>query len=503
MRAVGGLPTVVIGAGLSGLAAGLALARRGQAVVVVEAQDAIGGCCATAASAGYTFNNGAVYVAVPSLLRAAFERLGLEFDDEVRLARIVRPHVAHLDSGTTVQLSTADESHVQGPAQAQRTARLRAGLAKLQKEWSPLYTTLVRDVLPEEPSLVRTLGKLWRHLPRMGGHVSGLIASYFPDEDLQAAVASTLLYTGLPPERLPSTQIIGLLALLEEGFHLPHGGMGAISAALERALHRHSVPVNLGTPVREIQVERGQVRGVILANGERIPTTQVVATCSGFHVLGSLLRPDALPRDLAVKATRAPLSHRAVSIQLGCAGTLESDAFIVNHVPLMRQQGAMHSLTSQVPHWLSYTQPTQVLADLAPTNRHIIELYAPATGIGSASEWSRAMTDAIVDRYLEALRRRMPALSIESTRVLDPKEFSQGRHLHEGALYGIAPGASPTAFFPHSTRVRGLYLGGQTTFPGYGVPSAILSGIQAADALWRDVPRRSTHFAANAASVQD
>lgn len=46
----------------------------------------------------------------------------------------------------------------------------------------------------------------------------------------------------------------------------------------------------------------------------------------------------------------------------------------------------------------------------------------------------------------------------------------------------MAPGASPDRFFAHRTPLRGLYLAGQTTFPGYGVPSAILSGIQAAEA---------------------
>lgn len=491
--------TVVIGAGLSGMAAAIALARQGKPVVVVEAQNTVGGCCSTTASRGYVFSNGAVYVAVPSLLRASFDRLGLSFDEEVRMTAIAKPHVTHLENGTTVHLSTAGGSYVEGDRHAQRTHALRKGLAKLQAQWGPIYRTLVRDVLPEGPSLVRTFGKLWRYLPRMGGHVSGLIASYFPDDDLRAAVASTLLYTGLPPDRLPSTQIIGLLALLEEGFHMPLEGMGAISAALERELGHLSVPVHFGARVREIVVEGGQVRGIILADGECIRTTQVVATCSGFGVLEGLLRPNSIPRGLVARAKTAPLSHRAVSIQIGCSGVLASDAFIVNHVPSMDEQGAMHVLAPGAPRWISYTQPTQVLPDLAPDGWNIIELYAPATGIRSAAEWDGAMTDGVVDRYLEALQRRVPGITIETTRTLDPKDFALRRHLYEGALYGIAPGAPPNRFFPHRTQIGGLYLGGQTTFPGYGVPSALLSGMQAAAALLSDDARRSTRALASAA----
>lgn len=69
--------TVVIGAGLSGLAAALRLGRDGRPVLLLEAGDAIGGSCSTQSIDGYRLNNGAIYVAVPSLLRLAFQRLDL------------------------------------------------------------------------------------------------------------------------------------------------------------------------------------------------------------------------------------------------------------------------------------------------------------------------------------------------------------------------------------------------------------------------------------------
>ncbi|MET3620174.1 phytoene dehydrogenase-like protein [Burkholderia ambifaria] len=97
------------------------------------------------------------------------------------------------------------------------------------------------------------------------------------------------------------------------------------------------------------------------------------------------------------------------------------------------------------------------------------------------------MTQAAVCDYLGAMQVHLPGLRIESVRVTDPRDFASGRHLYEGALYGIAPGTTPDKFFPHRSGVGGLYLGGQTTFPGYGVPTAILSGIQAAEAAVQDM----------------
>lgn len=477
----------MIGAGLAGLAAALTLARNETSVVVLEASDEAGGCCSTTTTNGFSFNNGAMYVAVPSLIRAAFRRLGLDFDREVPMVAIERPHVTHLENGTAVHLSSADTSYVEGDSEASRTQRLRDGLGHLQQQWSPIYRTLVDEVLPQEFSVLRTLSKLWRYLPRMSGHVSDLIASHFPDADLQAAVASTLLYTGQPPERLPATQIIGLLAMLEEGFHLPCAGMGAISSAMTRELSRRSVPVEFGARASEILIENGAVRGVALANGEHIATDCVVATCSGFDVVHHLLPAHAVPRRLAHKARVAPLSHRAISIQVGCSGAVLPRAFITNHVPSMPQQAAMHVLEPGVPQWLAYTYPSQVLPELAPNGKAVLELYAPATGIHSASAWTKTMTQAVVGDYLDALQTHLPGLCIESIRVSDPQDFAHGRNLYEGALYGIAPGTTPDKFFPHRTALRGLYLGGQATFPGYGVPTAMLSGIQAAEAATQDI----------------
>lgn len=476
-------PVLVIGAGLAGLAASLSLARAGRPVLLLEAGEAAGGCCSTARVDGFTFNNGAIYVAVPSLLRRAFDSLGLDFDADVPLVRIAQPHETHLEDGTVVRLSAIDESSVAGPRASARTAMLREGLASLEQSWGPVYRTLVRDVLPFEPSLVRTLSRLWRYLPRMGGTVDRLIAGCFPDPGLQAAVASTLLYTGTAPDRLPATQVIGLLALLEEGFHLPRAGMGAITAALHRALERQGVPVRFGARVETIEVRRGEVCAVALQGGERIEAEQVIATCAGFEVVERLLPAAAVPRGLARRADKAPLSHRAIAIQLGCSGAALPPAFVVNHVPAMAEQGRMHVSRPGVPRWLAWTCPTAVLPEMAPEGRAVIELYAPVSGIERSAEWTHEMTQRAVADHVASLETKLPGLSIDTVRVMDPQDFARRRHLYEGALYGIAPGASPNAFFPHRSRVGGLYLAGQTTFPGYGVPSAMWSGIQVAEAV--------------------
>jgi phytoene desaturase len=476
-------PIIVIGAGLSGLSAALALARAGRDVTVLEAGDSPGGCCSTTQVDGYTFNNGAVYVAVPSLLRRAFARLELNFDAEIPLVPIDHPHETHLDDGSVVHLGAIETARVEGPQAAARTALLRDGLRKLQNGWQPIYRRLLDGVLPFEPSLPRTLAQLWRYLPQLAGRADRLIASYFPDPALQAAVASTLLYTGTAPRRLPSSQLIGLAALLEEGFHLPRAGMGAITAALHRALQASGVLVRCACKVARIETDRSGVTGIVLADGERMPAREVIATCSGIGVVDRLLSPAAVPRALRRTARKAPLSHRAVAVQLGGRFESSSRAFIVNHVPGMDRQGEMHLAASDIPRWLAWTAPSRVLDGLAPAGRAVLELYAPVSGIRRVEEWTPTMTGHALECHLGALRKHLPDMQVETVRTLDPGDFAQARHLYEGALYGIAPGANPNTFFPHRTALPGLYLAGQTTFPGFGVPTAMYSGLQAATSL--------------------
>jgi phytoene desaturase len=488
-----GSPTVVIGAGLAGLAAAVRLARAGHEVVLVEAGTAHGGCCSTTRSDGFVFNNGAVYVAVPSLLRHAFASLGLDFDAEVPMAAIAHPLESHLEDGGVVHLIDAARSHATGPREAERTRILRGGLMRIQRDWAPVYRALVDHVLPRGPSPWNAVYRLGRHLPKLRGDVASVIRRYFPDAGVQAAVGSLLLYTGTAPERLPAGQIIGLLALLEEGFHLPHGGMGAISDALLRHARASGVTIHLGQRVDRIEITRGGASGVVLGSGERLATSRILSTLSGFELSRCLLAPGAAPRKLARVARRAPLSHRAISIQIGARTAGDEGSFIVNHVPALDRQALVHQLPPDTPEWLSYTVPTRVLDDISPPARTVIECFAPVPEGTTALAWTSRQTGSIVEQYVDGLMARLPGLAIETLRVTDPAGFHLRRHLYQGALYGVAPGAPPHQLFPHRSGMDGLYLAGQTTFPGYGVATATMSGLQAAAAMLRDERARTRH----------
>jgi phytoene desaturase len=69
--------------------------------------------------------------------------------------------------------------------------------------------------------------------------------------------------------------------------------------------------------------------------------------------------------------------------------------------------------------------------------------------------------------------------------VIGPKDFQDRMHLYKGAVYGLSPTADLRAYFPYDSPISGLFQAGQTTYPGYGVSSAAMSGILAAETVMR------------------
>src|SRR5690606_34273195 len=102
--------------------------------------------------------------------------------------------------------------------------------------------------------------------------------------------------------------------------------------------------------------------------------------------------------------------------------------------------------------------------------------------------WDTAAKQAAADAAIEALARRLP-LDIAVKRTTSPKDYAKRMNLYEGAVYGLSPAAKPNQQFPHESPIAGLFLAGQTTYPGFGVAPSLFSGIFAADALTKHVGR--------------
>jgi phytoene dehydrogenase-like protein len=471
----------IIGGGVSGLSAGTLLVRRGMRVKLFEANDKLGGCCGTTRTGGYIFDDGAVYLGFPAVLDRVFGRLGLDRPSVLPLKK-AGGHRSVLPDGTTVSLAHGFRIHVGKGTEAADGKELRKEVTEARKKWEPVLRLFEDEIFTHPFSLPRMIPKLLPHLHKLRGTVGSEITKLFSSEAVRAAMAGALLITGTSTRETPVALILGLVSLLSEGFYLPEGGMGRIPETLGQAFRDEGGEVFLGSRVQRILVKDGRVCGVEIDGQGRVDVDAVISTASGMATVGLL--PDPVPDEMRRKAENAPLSHCALSIQLGLSNVVHKCSQSNSIVQSIESEARNPGPGTDGAGSILYLVPTLTAPELARPGGSIIEMFLTAGEGATADEWDDERTEGMVESAIEALESQH-RLDIAEKRVLAPRDFRDRLNLYKGALYGLSP-AAPGAQFPHATPIPGLYQAGQTTYPGFGVPQAAMSGIFAADRLMED-----------------
>lgn len=473
----------IIGGGVSGLSAGGLLSRKGLRVKLFEANDKLGGCCANTDIGGYTFHDGALYLAFPGILEHVFERLGLDRPSLLPLRKIIANQTTTLPDGTVVSFGNGLDVTIRRKGDAKKD-QLQRELDNMLKKWEPVFRLFADDILLHPFSLSRLIAKGWRHLPKLRGSVASEINNLFSDEAVRAAMSGVLLFAGEPPQKTPVQSILGLVAMLTEGFYLPEGGMGKIPKALSQALKNNGGEIFLNSKINQIVVKNGRVQGLQVDERGLVEVDAVLSTVSGMLTFGSLLNQEDVPNSLRRKVQSAPLSHKALVIQLGLSNLVDVCSHSNSILPMMDEQYQVFLPSEDDVKWPVYSVPTVTVPELAPQGGSIIEMFPSIKQDLPVNDWDDQKTERIVESAVKALTR-LHKIDIAVKRVLSPKDFQDRMHLYKGAAYGLSPIADPRAQFAYDSPIRGLFQAGQTTFPGYGVSSAAMSGILAAETLMR------------------
>jgi phytoene desaturase len=479
-----GNKVIVIGAGVAGLTAGSYLARNGFQVTVLEANPKIGGCCGTTEIDGYTFNDGAQYLIYPNLLDLVFSQLGFNRQELLPLRRVTTPVTTHLPNGTSVSIGedsqiTVENGDINIPI-AQRE------LAHLFKKWAPVDEIFTSEEFMLNPlSAGKLLSKVWRHLPKLAITLKGEFEQNFSDPLFRSALAAHVLYAGAPLDKLPAVSIIALVNGLKEGMALPEGGMGKIPEALAYTLEQHGGEIEVNARIKNIRVQDGRVCGVHVDDYGFIEADFVISTANAMATYQFLLAELDQPRQLVRKAKRTLLSMSAFCVQLGVSNSLNMTSHIHYFTPMMNDLNQFFQPRQDKAEWGYYSVPTVVAPELAPAGKSIIE-YVPAIRQNESTQaWSDERINQVANATIDWLQSRH-ALYIQVKRIRSPREFEKQLNLYHGAIYGVSAAKGLTGLFSHKSPIDRLYLAGQTTFPGLGVPTSALSGIHAGIKLIQD-----------------
>ncbi len=502
-------PTVILGAGFAGLAAAVELARRGEAVVVVERAPVAGGKARSIEVGGLPIDVGPTVLTMRWVFDAMFERAGRRLDDAVTLhpAGILARHA--WGDGTTLDLHADLERSVTavealaGGVEAERYRSFAAHTAAIAA------TVRAPFLEAERPSIAGLLAGSARLGLRALGRVDAhrtmwrALSSMFGDDRLRALFARYATYVGSSPLEAPAT--LNLIAHVErEGVSAVDGGLSELARAVGDLASDLGVTFHYGARVRDIATRSGRVSGVIVesSDGARalIEASSVIATADVSTLASGAFGEAAARVCRAPRQERRSLSAitwaivgRAEGFPLAHHNVFFGDDYRAEHEALFGRQKLADDPTIYVCAQ-DRGGPAQPDARQRPTGesrggdeRLFVIVNAPAAAD------TAPLTSEEVQRCERAMFSRLSKAGLTITpraiAVATPTGFERLAPGTGGALYGeAAHGAFSALTRPGSrTKLPGLFLAGGSVHPGPGVPMAALSGRTAATAVLADL----------------
>ena len=512
---------IIVGAGHNGLVCASYLARAGRSVLVLEANERVGGAATTREFApGYRVSAGAhLLTQLPRALAAelALAEHGLEYSaQELPTTAIAAEGVAPLPLGAGADAALRNLSS----RDADAYPAFRARLDRFAKALYPLLDSIpprlgTRDwsdklALVKLGWRIRTLGRRdMRELLRIiGMNAYDLISDEFETPRLKGALGvGAVLGTNFGP-RAPGTVLTLLNRLAAESaagpmpLAQPKGGLGALSDALARVATGAGASIRTAARVAAIRVADDRVAGITLESGETIDATTVLSSADAkttfLELLGSRhldtgfvrrvdhLRSSGLAAKVHLALDREPkfpgLDRAALGGRLLIAPSLDYIERAWNH--------SKYGEYSSAP-MLEVTVPTVNDPSLAPPGKHVLSAIVQYVPYETKAGWG-ADRPRCLDGVLALLEAHAPGLraSVSASELATPQDLERdfgmsGGHWHHGELafdqfYLVrpVPGAAQ-----YRTPVAGLYLCGASCHPGGGVMG--LAGRNAARALLR------------------
>lgn len=491
---------IVVGGGHNGLVCAALLARAGKQVVVLEANDQVGGAAVTREFAdGFAVSACAhlLYQLQPAVRKDLKLNPALAAEDMTTIALGEDGEHVRIKGDTVAGVDDADaDSYREFQGRMTRYANLLRRY--LNKPPPRLGTRDFRDLatLAQLGLDVRRLGRddMREFLRLIGMNIYDELVERFESPLLKGALSlDAVLGTHLGP-RSPNTVLTYLYRLAgDQGrVSLPAGGMGSVSDELAEAARKAGATIRTGMPVQRIIVDNGRVTGVETESGDLFESLVVVSNADPKRTIMELVGARHVEAGFAHRIHHLRARGNAAKLHLALDGLPEiaglarkeyGGRLVIapdEHYVERAFNPAKYGEASPEPV-LEITFPSVRDARLAPANRHVMSAivqYAPYALKGGWTEEARLRFEA---EAIRAIERYAPDIAehIVASELLTPADIERefhitGGHWHHGELtldqfLFVRPVCGAAQY---RMPLDGLYLCGAGTHPGGGVSGA-------------------------------
>ncbi len=489
---------IIIGAGHNGLVSAAYLAKQGKKVLVLERRSVVGGSVVTE-SFGEGFNVDSVW-AGGSLRPDIIKELKLPLINQPE-----KPAFISLMKGSENLIIDADPFKAAeaikrfSEKDAEQWPKFVAFMNKAAQFLDAAYATPMPK-LPKNFSLkegwglaelgleLRLMGRkdminLIRLLPMTAIE---FVEEWFESEELKAAIASVAIHAVTLGPMSAGTGYSLLHNWLNRGglAHSNVGKAGEITQALADAVKGFGGEIRTDSEVKQILVEKQQVKGVLLMNGEEIFAETVFSAVDPKHTFIKLVGPMQLPPDFVWQTQSIKMRGSLAKVHIHTNGKHGIPAGTVVLAPSLKYlekayDAAKYGEVSQHPYLevTTFDNTVSIHFQFAPYGLKRGEWgneinYVEQLAINTLAEYFPAFNASILNV------KSISPLDLEQTYGLTEGDLNHGQLMMDQFFFmRPIPGWSN-----HKTPIDGLFLCGSGVHAGGGVSG--LAGRNAARA-WK------------------
>lgn len=486
---------IVIGAGISGLAASVRLAAMGMEVTLFDKNRAPGGKMGEIREKGFRFDTGPSLFTLPELLHE-LPSTGVDQLDARRLKTITR---YHFPDGTVFDAPAerkAFERAVSGQL-GEQTARVRAYLDNAENLYNQTSGLFIFSAFQRYGRLfsagnLGVLKALVRSRPHLSMHAYN--RRTFSREKCVQIFDRYATYNGSDPYKAPST--LNMISHLEHnlGAWFPKGGMYRIVEHLEKLALSGGVKTRYGERVEEILIQQGMARGVRTTSGKAAADLIVYAgdiRRAYTHLLPGVNPPRSIKnKGLSSSAMIFYLGYERAFPELELHNIFFAGDYKEEFRALSRKGPA---ILHEDPTVYIYNSSVLEPGDAPPGGSNLFVMINTPHSRGE--DWE-ALVRKARGHIFKKLKREF-RVDLNEGLVLEkmstPQTIEQQSLSSAGALYGNHSNSVFSAFNRHpnfSRRIPNLFFAGGSVHPGGGIPLCLASAKIVEDELTRYLKKK-------------
>jgi len=502
------LDTVVVGAGYAGLTAAAYLAREGHRVTVLEQLPTPGGRNQRFVLDGFTFERGPSWLWMLDVHSSFYSDLGRKMSDYVQISRLDPAYrVFFPKDSTNTQSGICDV-----PNGVQEFAALlekiepgsSANFLK-QMELDEFRYNQALETFIELPSV--HIGEYVRpsflkHLGKMGlfSNQRDSIAKVVLTPEARRLLEWPTIFVGHSPASVPSLYSLLNWAAIDGGTWFPTNGMYDTILGMERVCRELGVTFLYDHRVTGLKHERGAIKEVVCSSEEhgirRFAAEKFLVTCDMAFFERSIV-PKSLRMYSPDYWDSREVSPSCLLFYLGVDCRVQG----LEHHNLFFDQSMydhmddIYGSTPQIPpnplfyvSVISHSNRT-----LAPEGCDSIFVLVPMPSIPVKKVDKARILDNVLGRMEDRIDMSLrDHIVVQDS--FDYSDFCKTYHSLGGNGFGLSNTLFQSAFLKpsmRSTTLSNLFYAGQTTAPGGGIPTSMLSGKIAARLAMGDAPTPS------------